>query len=438
MSSSNEFDFYKDTYNQIEAQQQSQSFVFINDNDENVDDVQILTSTASTSSSTSSSTLSSTTNSTTLSKKTKPQHNIRKYLYNFDNGSSQCELCRVIFSKNTGVSTIKRHFENKHNDTYQKQLCQTTLNFEITNPYKKDDPKLKTLNDKLLKWIIFEQQSFDVVEEEFFVELVAELNPQYKLPCRQSISTWVNSFYEQQKEVVKQMFNEFPNKVSLTTDAWTSTTTNQGYLGVTAHWIDQDWKMKKILLDFIPLHESHTGLFLADKIIVMLEEFSLGSKLLALTTDNGSNMITLAENLKVSLALKYNNNNFLHFRCVAHVLNLAVKEGLKLIDEPIKKIRQLASKIHNSQPILEELKTIFAMKNQPFLIPDLDIPTRWNSLYIMIKKMLKIKDMVEILVAGNRNLFQNYPNNEEWKCIEVYIQKNFLFVLLCINLIVFF
>ncbi|CAJ0651688.1 3455_t:CDS:1, partial [Entrophospora sp. SA101] len=34
-----EFDFYKDTYNQIEVQQQSQPFVFINGNDENIDDV---------------------------------------------------------------------------------------------------------------------------------------------------------------------------------------------------------------------------------------------------------------------------------------------------------------------------------------------------------------------------------------------------------------
>nr|CAG8657403.1 13084_t:CDS:2 [Entrophospora candida] len=34
-----EFDFYKDIYNQIEAQQQSQPFVFVNGNDENIDAV---------------------------------------------------------------------------------------------------------------------------------------------------------------------------------------------------------------------------------------------------------------------------------------------------------------------------------------------------------------------------------------------------------------
>ncbi|CAJ0750327.1 6028_t:CDS:1, partial [Entrophospora sp. SA101] len=41
--------------------------------------------------------------------------------------------------------------------------------------------------------------------------------------------------------------------------AWTSTTINQGHLGVIAHWVDQDWKVKNLI------YEIHTGLFLADK-----------------------------------------------------------------------------------------------------------------------------------------------------------------------------
>ncbi|CAJ0757159.1 2943_t:CDS:2 [Entrophospora sp. SA101] len=162
------------------------------------------------------------------------------------------------------------------------------------------------------------------------------------------------------------MFSDFSHKVSLTIDAWTSTTTNQGYLGITAHWIDD-------------------------------KEFSLGKKVLAMTTDNGSNM------------------DFMHLRCGAYVLNLAVKEGIKLIDQPIEKLRKTAGK---------ELKTIFEMKNQKFLIPDLDITTKWNSLYNMIKKMLRIKDMVDILIAGNRIVFHNrmllqiYPSKEEWDDIK--------------------
>ncbi|CAJ0757200.1 5025_t:CDS:2, partial [Entrophospora sp. SA101] len=214
-----------------------------------------------------------------------------------------------------------------------------------------------------------------------FVDLVSELDSRYRLPCCQTISSWIESIFKKQKIVIKKMVNDFSHRVSLTTDAWTSTTTNQGYLGITAHWIDDSWRMKKILLNFIPLNESHTGVYLANKILDTLEEFSLCKKVLAMTTDNGSNMVSLAEHLNNYLIQKYNNKDFMHLRC--------------------------------------ELKTIFEMKNQKFLIPDLDISTRWNSLYNMIKKMLRIKDMVDILIAGNRTLLQIYPNNEEeWNDIK--------------------
>ena len=46
---------------------------------------------------------------------------------------------------------------------------QTTLNFENVSPYKKDDTKVKTLNDKLLKWIIFfDIFGFLILQKMFF------------------------------------------------------------------------------------------------------------------------------------------------------------------------------------------------------------------------------------------------------------------------------
>jgi hypothetical protein len=387
------------------------------------DDIQILCSTSSPpqlpfSPSTSTPTSSSISTLTSTTTVRRPQHFIRQYLKKLENDSVECIFCKTRFGKTTGISSIKRYFERYHKKVYQQQY-QTTLDFPISNPYKKDDLKLKKINNKLIKWVIFDQQPFDVVEDKCFIDLVAELDSRYKLPCRQTISSWIESIFKKQKIDIKKKFSDFSHKVSLTTDAWTSTTTNQGYLGVTAHWIDDSWRMKKILLDFIPLNENHTGVYLANKILDTLEEFSLGKKVLAMTTDNGANMVNLAEHLNSYLIQKYDNRDFMHLRCGAHVLNLAVKEGIKLIDQPIEKLRKIASTIRNSQPILEELKTIFEMKNQNFLIPDLDITTRWNSLYNMIKKMLRIKDMVDILVAGNKTLLQIYPDEEEWINIEV-------------------
>ena len=55
-----------------------------------------------------------------------------------------------------------------------------------------------------------------------------------------------------------------------------------------------------------------------------------------MTIDNGSNMVLDAKLLKSNLT-----NTFIYYRCVAHVLNLIVTAGLKIIKIHIKNLRKL-------------------------------------------------------------------------------------------------
>jgi len=61
------------------------------------------------------------------------------------------------------------------------------------------------------------------------------------------------------------------------------------------------------------------------------------------------------------------------------------------------------------------------MKGKAFLVPEIDTPTRWNSLYLSIKKLYRIKDMTDILVASNCHLSDIYPIDDDWKIIGVSI-----------------
>ena len=67
------------------------------------------------------------------------------------------------------------------------------------------------------------------------------------------------------------------------------------------------------------------------------------------------------------------------------------------------------------------------MKGRPFLVPEVDTPTRWNSLYLSIKKLYCIKDMTDILVMSNRQLESIYPTNDDWKTINVSILSIFFY-----------
>ncbi|CAG8762354.1 12172_t:CDS:2, partial [Cetraspora pellucida] len=57
-----------------------------------------------------------------------------------------------------------------------------------------------------------------------------------------------------------------------------------------------------------------------------------------------------------------NNGAFSHYRCTAHVLNLAVCCGVDLIDESVIKVQSLMSYIKASQPTINNLKKLCDLK----------------------------------------------------------------------------
>jgi len=361
--------------------------------------------------------------------KQKQNHPVRKFLEpNINNNKTVlCSLCKSCFLRNTGIITIKRHFEKKHEDAY-KQIKQDLQNTII--PYTEDDiEKVDLINSHLYGWIISAQLPFSAVENKELRALFSIFDPRYKLSTRQTVSHNINEIFIKQKTIIYNLLSSLEQKFSITTDAWTACT-NQAYISITLHWIDKNWDMKHILLDFIPICERHTGIVFAENIFNTLKEYNIEKKILAVTTDNAANMITFGQQLKIKLENECNNVEFMHFRCAAHILNLAVQEGIKLISELIEKARKFASKIRNSLSLFEELKKIFEMKNQPFLVPEVDVPTRWNSLYLSIQKLHRIKNMTDILVASNCQLKQIYPTDDDWQDINVSI---FILLLLIKN-----
>jgi len=102
-----------------------------------------------------------------------------------------------------------------------------------------------------------------------------------------------------------------------------------------------------ILLDIIPLNESHTGDLIAQKICKVLRNYRLGERLLGVTTDNGANMVSMAAKLHVQCLEEFHNPHVTHIRCAAHVLNLSVKEGLSMVSASVKKARAFVNRLRN-------------------------------------------------------------------------------------------
>jgi hypothetical protein len=358
-------------------------------------------------------------------KKNRPSHLIWNYFsWNRDNTGIICNICEKPYSSSTGVSTIKGHFAKYHKNEWEQIELQNILPIKPFELYGiKDENKIAAISSILLRWIICYQLPFSIVEDDDFKTLIAALNPLYKLPSRQTISIKIQSIYEKQCESIKEYFKNHNSKVSLTTDVWTACT-NQAYMSITLHWIDNEWKMHRILLDLIPLHERHTGTILANTIYTTINYFGLGEKIIAVTTDNASNMNVFGREFTQLLLNNHGNTLFRHIRCAAHILNLIVKDGLNEAGLSIKKAREFMITIRSSQVLFEELKDIFDMKKRNFLVPEIDVTTRWNSTYMMIEKLRKIRDMTDILVVSNPLLNNIYPNDDDWKELNVSININ--------------
>ena len=175
-------------------------------------------------------------------------------------------------------------------------------------------------------------------------------------------------------------------RVNIITDYWVSIQCIN-YMCITAHYIDAEWKLQKKIISFVPV-TSHRGEYIAKSLENCLLEWGV-KKVFTVTVDNASSNDTALEFFKKKLmswgtsAVKV---KFVHMRCIAHILNLVVNEGLKESGMSVKRVREAVRYIKNSPARLHkfrEFADLLGVESKCSL--SLDVPTRWNSTYMMLK-----------------------------------------------------
>ena len=117
---------------------------------------------------------------------------------------------------------------------------------------------------------------------------------------------------------------------------------------------------------------------------------------------------------------------FSHYRCAAHIINLAVKARMVFVEDKIKKLCQFVIKLKNSPVLLNEFSDICQIKKTKFLNLILNINTRWNSTYLIISRQILMQSISEKLVQINFNELNNlFSTLSEWCNIKVFNIYNF-------------
>lgn len=189
--------------------------------------------------------------------------------------------------------------------------------------------------------IVIDELPFKFVESEGFKKFMFVACPRFHIPSRTTMTRDVYQLYLDERVKIKQLLRSSCSRVCLTTDTWTSLQ-RVNYLCITAHFIDNDWKLNKKILNFCPI-SSHKG----ESIGMVIEKCLLNwgiDKLFTVTVDNASsNDVAIGY-----LRKKFNprgglvqNGKYLHMRCMAHIVNLIVVEGLKEMNKSVERVRGL-------------------------------------------------------------------------------------------------
>ncbi|GES92534.1 zinc finger BED domain-containing protein RICESLEEPER 2-like [Rhizophagus clarus] len=289
---------------------------------------------------------------------------------------------------------------------------QSTLDFRRTDPWPEKEKNERDI--AVVEWVIGDAQLFRSVENLRFKIMINKFDSRYQIPDEKTVKTLVVDYFKEKRKNIQEDLNAIPGKLSLTADMWTSTCNNDAFLGLTIHYIDNNWNLKNFLLDIISFTTRHTGNNIANAIKSVLTEFNLLEKTLALTTDNESAMVVCGRIIAEELTRELNDQSFRHYRYSAHILNLAAQQGIKIIDDEVVKIRELMKKIKHSTLRCDRLRELCSIENLTYYKPQLDVETRWNSTYYMIVKFQKMLRPIEMLAATDQDIKKFVPDAQEW------------------------
>ena len=107
---------------------------------------------------------------------------------------------------------------------------------------------------------------------------------------------------------MKSVLANVPGRISLTLDAWTSVA-QEGYLGITAHWVPSDFVLNRVLLDFCEAPAEQSGENLKNEVMAVLNDYEIVHKTLGWTMDGASNMTKFFDDLKPELQLERQHRN---------------------------------------------------------------------------------------------------------------------------------
>ena len=113
-----------------------------------------------------------------------------------------------------------------------------------------------------------------------------------------------------------------------------------------------------------------------------------------MTVDNASSNDKALEFLSKNLPNMYEGGKQFHIRCMAHILNLIVKDGLRYHNFHVENVQRAVRYIRHSTGRIKKFKKCMkdcGLEEEKFLCGE--CPTRWNSTFELLKSALVLQEV---------------------------------------------
>lgn len=204
--------------------------------------------------------------------------------------------------------------------------------------------------------------------------------------------------------------------ISFTTDIWSNPTKTCSLLSFTAHFILGPQRLK-VVLGANVLEEDHTGSYISQKLIELVNSHNIKNKIHMAIRDNAANM-----NCATRIA------EFSALGCVAHSLQLVIHDAIFLQENMvvlIKKCRKIVGHFKRSEQASRYLSKCQETCGvvQHSLIQDIE--TRWNSTFLMLERLIEQKNAINLYSIEHGGI--ETLNNAEWELATniINVLKNF-------------
>ncbi|CAN0862132.1 Putative AC transposase [Linum grandiflorum] len=262
--------------------------------------------------------------------------------------------------------------------------------------------------------LVMHEYPLSIVDHLYFRRFVCSLQPLFSIPTRNTLKKEIFKMYECER-----------GRIAITTDMWTASTQKKGYMAVTAHYIDNSWKLRSHMLRFMYVPSPHKAERLAKILLETMMDWNIDTKVSSITLDNCSTNDRMIAEVKQMIVPAHliKDGALLHMRCAAHILNLVVKDGLNVVKEGIEKVRDSVlwwTATPKRVEFFQETAKQLRISTDRCLV--LDCPTRWNSTYSMLVTAIPYRDVFARLRQRDAKYSITFSNSD-WEFAIMVCEK---------------